>query len=431
MSKENSKNQRNIKLFLLIFLFIQPILDVFYSVGINYFQVPLFINTIIRFLFLGISVFYLLFLCNEKKFKIATIFILIYMLFFLINIYVYKDINALLYEGKNLITTFYFPLCLMFVINIFNRYKIEIKKENWIILFLIYLFFIIVPNIIGLGFNTYSNEKSGLIGWFYSANAVGSILTILIPITTLFFIEKKKLMLGVIYSFSTFYIFFSIGTKAPILGLCVYFILILCLIIFKAFKQKKYKVISIIGGSTFISIILIILIIPQTNFYKNIKLHMKYFNINSVSDVYKNKYFINQIIFSERLDFLNKTKTNYKESNLSEKILGIGYIENYKLENESLKTIEIDYLDIFYRHGPVGFIIYFLPLILIILNFIKRIIPINFEKYSYIISLILAFLLVFFSGHIFITPAVSIILIYIISNFRTICEQDIKGEKNE
>ena len=44
----------------------------------------------------------------------------------------------------------------------------------------------------------------------------------------------------------------------------------------------------------------------------------------------------------------------YERANTYQKLFGIGYINN----NKTTKMIEMDYFDIFYSHGIVGFLIF-------------------------------------------------------------------------
>ena len=74
--------------------------------------------------------------------------------------------------------------------------------------------------------------------------------------------------------------------------------------------------------------------------------------------------------------------------------------------------IEMDYFDIFYHHGIVGFLVYFS----IIIYLLKKKIKFNktFEGYMLRTSFFLIVLLSFFTGHIITAPAVSIIVTIII-----------------
>lgn len=413
----NPKEQKkfNWNLFFLVFLHIQPLLDISYSLSTNYLGFSISINTIIRMLFLLFGGIYLLFINKDKRIKWYVIILGLYCLAFGINIFLFKK-EVLFYELKNMLSTFFFPISLLFVYQAFKDKKINIKEKHFLYLMLIYLGFIIIPNLLGLGFSSYAHDKAGSAGWFYSANAISSILTLLFPISLVSLLEKKSFFKLSLFSLITIYTFLTIGTKSPILGLLIAIFLLVIYILISLIKTKKYKLLTITLSSSIIFIVCLLIVIPKTTFYKNIELHMSYFDINKISDVFTSRELINQVVFSKRLDFWENTKNNYDNSNLKNKILGIGYVENYKEENENLKTVEIDYIDIFYRHGPFGFIIYFLPLLFTMINLFKRIKRLDIYKYLYLISIGLSLILAFFTGHIFTAPAVSIILIYILVN---------------
>ena len=110
---------------------------------------------------------------------------------------------------------------------------------------------------------------------------------------------------------------------------------------------------------------------------------------------------------------------NYNNSNTLQKIFGIGYIENYGTDNLNLKTIEMDYYDILFRNGIIGFILILLPLILIIIKIVKNL-KYNELTFNLTISTILILILSLFSGHILIAPSVSIYVIIILLYFKEV-----------
>ena len=150
-----------------------------------------------------------------------------------------------------------------------------------------------------------------------------------------------------------------------------------------------------------------IYLFPKTNFYKNIQIHLDFLEIHSVNDLMTIEN-IDHFIFSSRLKFLNQTRINYQKSNLASHLFGIGYIENYGTDEINLKTIEMDYFDIFYRNGMIGFILFLLPLIWILCKNKGE----KVEKYALFLALFLAF----FQGHILTAPSVSIYVIIILLN---------------
>lgn len=413
--KIKEKKKFNWNLFFLVFLYIQPLLDVSFALSTNYLNFPISLNTIVRMLFLLFSGIYLLFINKDKKIKWYIVILGLYYLAFGINIFLFKR-EVLFYELKNMLSTFFFPISLLFVYHVFKENKMLTKEKHFLNLLLIYLGLILMPNILGIGFSTYATDKSGNIGWFFSANAISSILTIILPISLISLLQNKKYLNIGILLLIIIYTFLTIGTKTPILGLFLFICFIILYLFITLLKKKNYKLLTISLGSSILLVVCLLIVIPKTTFYKNIELHMSYFKINKITEVFKSRELINQVVFSKRLDFWEKTKINYKNASIKDQILGIGYVENYKQENENLKTVEIDYIDILYRHGLIAFILYFIPLICLVINLIKKIKKIDIYNYFYLISIGLSLLLAFFTGHIFTAPAVSIILIYILVN---------------
>ena len=74
--------------------------------------------------------------------------------------------------------------------------------------------------------------------------------------------------------------------------------------------------------------------------------------------------------------------------------------------------IEMDYFDIFYSHGIIGFIIYFSILVYLLRKKLK--VDKSYEGYMLKTSFILILVLSFFTGHIITAPAVSIIVTIIL-----------------
>lgn len=419
MNKINNIIEKNIEKIILIYLFFQPILDVLTGISMNYFNINTTISSILRLIFLIFAIYYLIFLNKTQNKKRNIIFITIigiYILVFTLTTITYKDLNALTYELKNTINTFYFPITLITLIDIFKQYNINFKLKNILYIYVTYILLIIIPNITNTSFLSYSHSKLGNVGWFISANAVGNILSILTPFIIIYLIKIKtnKLIKGLII-ISILYVLASMGTKVPILSLGICIIGTFIYYFIKWTKEKKYKNITIISISTIILVIICTIIIPKTSFYKNLEIHKKYLGLNSYFEVFTKYELIDHFIFSQRLTFLNNTNKNFQNASVLEKLFGIGYIENYQTDKVSTKTIEIDYCEIFYRHGIIGFIIYFSIIISILLKAIKRIKENNLINTEYKISIILILLLALFAGHILVTPAVSIFVALIIT----------------
>ena len=94
----------------------------------------------------------------------------------------------------------------------------------------------------------------------------------------------------------------------------------------------------------------------------------------------------------------------------------LGFIVEINDEVYTQKTIELDQLDILYRHGILGFVVYFAQFIAIILLIAKQIILkmeyfLNLDVVICIIDIVLALGIAFTAGHILTAPAVGFFLI--------------------
>lgn len=421
LQKINLFLEKNIHFIIFGFFFLQPFLDVFAGINQHFLNLPIEFNVIFRILFLLFAIFYLLFL-NQTKYKrislLYLISIFIYFILYSFTILYVKDMNVLFYEFKNMILSFYLPILLLFFFNISKQYSISFSLKYFIYIFAIYILFIAIPNLFGIAFDSYTQGKIGSSGWFNSANSVSSILSILFPFLIVYFRKNKSLSIVFIF-FLFLYAILSMGTKVPILSLIIIFIINLFYFVILWFKKKQYHRLFLSFICTIIIFISMIFIIPKTSFYKNIKIHAEFLGIHSISEVITNPHYIDRFIFSDRLTFLNHTKDSYIHSKPIEKFIGIGYIENYSTDQVSTKMIEIDYFDIFFRHGIIGFILYFIPIIILTYNTL-RYLNFRFDHINILISIILIYVLALFSGHIFIVPSTSIFVAFIlnIKNFK-------------
>lgn len=400
--------------FLKIFLFMQPFLDVLAAVLI-YNNVDNFVTSLIRLVFMGLMVLYLYFgeYENKKKTLIYVSTLIMTIIIHTLIMVFDKDMSVFMYEFKNTISTYYFVFLLISLGVIYKDNKIS--KKELMYLWIIYVLLTFIPNVFGIGFKSYSHSKTGMTGWFYSANVVGSILVIILPII-LSEIKKLPKLLIVILGAMALYSIFSLGTKTPVLGLGIILFVNLLYYIYKLFKSKKKKSIIIIFSSLILLCGVSVYVIPKTSFYENLKIHYNFLKKNDVKVF--SKEFLDHFVFSQRLSMEERTRHNYNKSHIQEKIFGIGYIENYSTDSVNLKIVEMDYFDIFYREGIVGFIVFFIPVIYMIVMFFKNN-SINFVSVNMFISILLIMLLALFQGHIFITPAISIFVALILNMGRS------------
>ena len=391
----------NITLILKIFLYIQPIIDIVTSIMLNYFNLNITIGMIFRFIFLLFIIIFYLFVKNNssnyKKIYLLTIFIfsIIYSIIMLLN----KGNTVLISELTNYFKIIYFPI----LITLIDKEDIKIDINTLINISIIYLVLILIPNILHISFNSYTQGKIGSVGLFNSGNEISAIISILTPFMIYYIFQDNNIFKKILLVVLMLLTYFQMGSKIVIISL----ILSIIFNIYLSYKNnsklnKKYLLIVIC--ILIITIISSLLIIPKTNFYYNIVLHLKYLGINNIGDIFTYN-FINRFIFSDRLSFLSITNNYFIQGSLIEKLFGLGSIINPYTDYVYIKSIEMDLFDIFYYIGIIGFIIYLYPLY----KNIKELNKNKLIRFSIILSLLIAMLV----GHTLIAPAVSIYVCYL------------------
>ena len=403
--KEKIKN--NMSIILSIFLILQPVLDLITGICVNTLNLDITFGVIIRMLFLVFLCLTVLFVYQKKRVLIPYSIIGIYFLLYLLGMILYKD-SSLLPEIKNLVRTFYFPILLITLYPI----KDDIKISNMTLLtvLFLYLIFLFIPTLFGLGYKAYQITKVGTLGFFNSANELSGLVSILTPFMFMIFKQSKKVVPIVLLSILYLAVILMLGTKTPLLALSFTILMSLLFVWGNWFKQKKYKPFLQSIGVILVGIAALLLVIPRTNFYKNIRTHLNYLGLEHVTDVFKDTYFIDHFIFSSRLQFLDNKSNIFYHAPKYEQIFGIGYINDLK----ETKLIEMDYFDIYYSHGPVGFLIFFMITLYVLYRVLNNRKDNSYEYLMKSTSMFLIIFLAFFTGHIITAPSVSILVVIIV-----------------
>ena len=417
--KINSINDfinKHLSIIILSIIFIQPLLDLLTSLEIHVLHLGVSIGSVIRLLFLFFSAYYILFINKEKKYKYILLGIALYIILYALVILKYKGTNIFFYEVRNGIDTFYLPIILISFYLMFKNKAIDIKLNHIVILYLICIGFVLFPNLTHTGFMSYYHSKVGSTGWFYSANAVGNLFAFLVPFMFIYIIKSKiNIFLKLIVTLSTVYVFVSMGTKVPVLGFALSLLVNLVTYLILWIKSKNFKLIIASFSIFIIGVISMIIVLPKTSFYKNLQIHKEFLGFDHYYEVFTDYHLVDHFIFSQRLTFLKNTNNNFKKVSVTEKLLGMGYIENYATDDATDKTIEMDYFEVFYRHGIIGCLLFYIVVIPFIYVFFKT----NHEKsllnMEFKLCMVLILLLSLFSGHVLVTPSISIFVALIIN----------------
>ena len=401
----NKVIKNNLSKIISIFILIQPVLDLITGICLHVFSLNLTIGIIIRMLFLLFIMYATTFIYKKKLSLIYYLIVTFYSIIYLINI----GTNSHLFgQVQGLLRVFYFPLLLVSFYDL--KDEIKISTATLFTTLTLYLIFIFIPMTLNLGFKSYEITKSGTLGYYNSANEISGIISILTPIVFMIFNSKGKSILKVIYILLYLVVILTIGTKTPLLSLLITIGMTFIYIMIKSYKDKKYKRILSSFIIIVIGIISLIILIPKTNFYKNIKVHLDFLKVEDVTDIIDNGNLIDHFIFSQRVTFLTDSKSIYDNATFQEKLFGIGYYYNGKKD----KQVEMDYFDIYLNHGIIGFIIFFSVYLYILVQTTKIKRKLNFNLYMLNVSMLLILFLSLFTGHIITAPAVSLIVVVII-----------------
>lgn len=404
-----------------LYLLLLPIIDVITSLMTRFGNFNLSLGIIVK----GItSVFLMLyiFIWSKSKWRRKSIIylgiIIIYFIFYFMfkreifvnHNYLNEIINAFKYN--------YFIIVLLGIINIFDDYKYDGKKIRNIFLIssFMYAFLLLIPIVTNTSFSSYNSvDIGGDNGWFYAANEIG-VITILLLLGTTYLLDNKNKWY--IIGFVPILLSISlIGTKVSYFGMII---AVIILAIFNIIKNKKNGIIS--------SVILLIILYFACNFSpamsnldstdKRIEEDKKNHTNYKIEDFIHNKLLVKIIMvgLNGREEFFINDVGIFCEGDISHKLFGLGF-SNYDNNNEDdidyyNKLVEIDYMDIFFRYGIIGFIIYFVPLLCIIINFFKS--KKMIETYEYALFLGLIVLISSIAGHVFAAPAVSVYLALIV-----------------
>ncbi len=436
--------------FLLLFIVFQPILDLLTSFSIYVLHMSATVGIVVRFAFMLLALGYLLLHHKQQGAKKYILYLCLFGIVLaigLVNNLMIKSPVSFGEEVKFIMKSVY-PIVLLFGYIIALK---ELKNNEFafhkIITYFLYATLILSISIIaamatGTDFPSYPNSKIGSRGWFFAGNDLSSIFAIMFPIVVLYSFHKTTSFSKVYYWIPTvlaMYASIMIGTKVGYgaivitLGIALFFLFIE----YMTHRKKEGKGFTYLVNTIVAAIVLggLLVLTPQTPIAKNMSIHLQIYEFKkSVQDekdrkegkVVKEEEHkqgeltdseMKSLIYSDRDKFLKVYKQYYKEAPLSQKLFGMGYAGNYTTK---MKLVEMDFHDLFFAFGIVGFLMYLLPLLYFGIKIFIRLIT-NFKKLFSVKHMLLASTLVlslgigFMSGHVLTAPAVSIFFVVILA----------------
>ena len=393
--------KKNITLIIGIFILLGPIIDLLTGLCVHL-EINISIGIIVRIIFLVFISLITIFTFKKKKVIIPYLIIGIYFILYILGIVIYKDGIGMFQEIQGLVKVFYFPV--LFISLYAIRNDIRISKMTLFTTLFLYLILIFIPLVLGIGYDTYEITKEGTLGFYNSANEISGIISLLTPVMFIILVNSKNIIPKLVLLLIYLVVILMIGTKIPLLTFVITLVLSIIYLWYISFKNKNYKVIASSGTIILLVTIIFTIIISNTNFYNN-----------KVTEVFNNEK-----LFSPRLSFLHDKALDYNDASIYQKVFGIGYLK----DGQETKMIEMDYFDIYYSHGIVGFLIFFIITLYILYKILDKGKQ-SYEQFLLHISLLLIIVLSFFTGHIITAPSVSIIAMILILSLTTRKKKDL------
>ena len=398
-----------------ILILIQPIFDVVTSI-MSYFEFDITLGIVIKMLLMLICIIYLVFI-DKKNLKFNFVVLLLIFILFIFN--VLGNINVLKAQPLQYLSYtvkyIYLMVMLLYFYRWFNNGNRIKLSDLRIPLFIISLVFII-SLISGTSFHSYDTLRRGYSGWFNSANELGALLCLLFPISIYNAFHNPE---GEKIDFLLFlccgFMLIMIGTKTGLFG---FFITLVCYIVYRLVSNKKYKL-----DYKFLSV-LVVLFIPiifwnELPSVYNTKLRIKTNNIEQMTS--QN---INKILLSGRDEYAVQMESNRKNIKFLSILVGKTYLKS----DNSILIVEQDFLDIYYLYGGLGLFMFLLSLLYLlgtIIVYYKRRSKkesFNVELFVCIVSVLLSLAIAYISGHVLLSPAVSIYSAMIIVILGDLCK---------
>lgn len=271
--------------------------------------------------------------------------------------------------------------------------------------------------LLGFGYQFYPRYDTGVKGFFFSGNEF-SLLFILLTFFTAWKIHLKSSLKYYVFMIFSLFLAFNIGSKTTILGVIGIFFIILISNTKVSLLNVKPKRIALFGG--------MILTLPLLG-WAFIRANQNYFDNFIFKRLKIYNYDFVTWVLSKRNLVAKEGFEVFGDLNMFSKFFGQGE-ESFQ---SNFDIIELDFIDLFLNHGYLGFICYFL-LILVVLKNISR----SYKKSSFNRALLYLYIMIIFflanlAGHIINTgiPGFFIGMIFAMHNVGKF--ELIKNNKNE
>lgn len=389
---------------LLLYIVIQPIIDIFTAFFLLQLNISITPGLIIRNGALLAALLYVFII--EKKHRIYFVLIaFFYGVHLLFNTY-YKEVLDYYEEISYFSKYVFFIAFLIACKHIMSSIKHSLGNQKlykalWISLNIISIC-IIFAALTGTGIQSYGSEKIGQTGWFFSGTKISAAMAILFPVALLYTVQNPKYLLGkLILIVSNIAAMFITGTKTSYMGIILGLLAGVVILALRSIvlKEAQWKKILMIFTALLVGAVLYT---PYSPVYNNIRIHQSW-NSESKPD----------IIFNGREIKADDANEDFKKGAVVRKFIGVGYGGDYEDKNKVI-PIERDFHELFYYYGVVGLILLlYYPGIMIIKSVVKYLMnfkSIPIEETMLMTSLVAGLGCGFIAGHVLFAPSVSVFL---------------------
>lgn len=426
---------------LIVFIALQPILDVLTTITIQFFDTAITFGIIIRLLVMLLAIIYILTLTNTFLKRIASLYLasifVIIAIGFMTGLLVKPNFHFFS-EGQYYAKGVYFlvmftsyTIALVNLKAILTKELVNTVLKPIVVAMTIVGIVYILAILTGTGLDTYRYVKAGTKAWFNAGNEIGAILSICLPVVLLYGIKSTKKVSQLHYWIPALLVIFSLimlGTKVGYLSIIASLVMAISILLINVINNDKQKYIKpslwVIG----LIFATVALLTPYTPAFSNTEAHIRIIDEKNVAGETAHEEIIEEetgagtnvytgfsgrvvsVILSSRQIFLKDTHQMYVEAPMIQKLFGMGYAGNYQ---DSPKLIEMDFLDLFYSYGILGFVIYLLPFLYAIIALFRglhwrQLFDVEFGLV--VTSLLIGVGISFIAGHVLFAPAVSIYL---------------------
>lgn len=390
-----------------------------------------------------------MFIKDKSTRKVFIIGGIIYFIYGITHLYLYNGLltgisyGGVLHEAQYIINYTYMILVLYIFLYFYKNKKLDKLKPTLLIMLGIYLLLIYLSIITNTSSTTYI-EGIGYKGWNLSGNSLGSILILLECILLPYMFNKNKKILVpsiIILILLGVFLTFLLGTRVGLFGfylvLIVYFIgnIFLSFIKQKNINLKKYLLPILIILAIGISLVLVVgsntlsrrkhlqdiennLFDPNTGKTS----HVTGDTVKFVTDIMNNnvddsfmsesqkKAYLSMYKFANKHEILNNNQRIQQivyhlnlvkyQKNILLILFGNGYEVNY-----GEMTLEMEFIALLLNFGIIGFILYMIPFLIIIIRGIKYLFK-NLKKSDiefimYLVAVLLAIVFSLLAGYTF------------------------------